>query len=83
MPLMLQFRTYDHAKKPFVYRPDHAQKGEKKARLFLTGFEARISCYRCRMSFASPDKRSVRHCDRCRYEIARAATELGVEAEET
>jgi hypothetical protein len=83
MPVMVRVCTFDHERKPYVYAAGAAQKGEKKARLFSTGFEAHISCLRCEEIFYSTDKRSVRHCDRCRYEIARAANTIGVEAEET
>ena len=78
----MRFLTSD-AKKPFTYPAGVAQKGEKKARQFPNGFEAKIYCYRCMAIFDSPDKRSVKHCDRCRIVLALLANELGVEAEET
>lgn len=54
-----------------------ALKGERKRRHFLNGYEAEIPCLRCRKEFPSTDRRSVRHCDKCRAELTRRDETLG------
>lgn len=61
--------------------PSAAKKGERKARLFLNGYEAEIPCLRCRKQFPSTDRRSVRHCDLCAKELTRIADTLGLGGE--
>lgn len=58
-----------------------AMKGERKARLFTTGYEATIPCKRCGNAFDSTDRRKVKHCDTCRMEITRIADTFGIGGE--
>lgn len=64
--------------RPFTSR---ATKGERKARLFLSGFEATIACMKCEKAFASTDRRRVRHCDQCRGKLADIEETLGIGGE--
>lgn len=55
-----------------------AKIGEKKQRLFATGYEAMIACKRCGRRFESPDRRSVRHCEPCRKWLSDRADHFAV-----
>lgn len=59
------------------YAARKAVKSERKLCFFPTGYQGRIRCLKCEASFLSPDRRAVRHCDRCRDRLAYIADGLG------